>query len=165
MRYLILLFTVVPLVELWLLFQLADVMGTWQTVLLVLVTGVLGAALAKSEGLRVLKAWQASLARGELPAEGVLGGVLVLVGGVLLVTPGVMTDLAGLLLLLPPTRRAIAAIVKRRVARAVERGTTQVVTWQVVDLHQATRPTGDVIDVDGEESEAPGSRDALPPRS
>ncbi len=81
---LLLLFTVVPLVELYLLLVIGSSIGFWPTVAIVLTTGLLGAWLAKSEGLRVYRKWQASLAQGRLPEEGVLGGLLVLVGGVLL---------------------------------------------------------------------------------
>ena len=104
----VLLFTVVPLVELYLLTLLGEAMGFWNTVLLVVVTGLVGGWLAKLEGRRVWHKWQQSLSAGKLPEEGVVGGVLLLVGGVLLVTPGVLTDLTGLLLLIPPTRALIA---------------------------------------------------------
>lgn len=125
-RILFVLFTVVPLVELYLLVQLGRHLGPWASVGLVLVTGVLGAGLAKREGWRVLRRWQESLARGEMPEEGLLGGVLVLVGGVLLVTPGVLTDVAGVALLLPPTRRLVAARVRRWLERRMVAGQVRV---------------------------------------
>lgn len=127
----LLLFTVVPLVELYLLLTLAKVMGFWSTVALVLVTGVCGAALAKREGLRVLRTYQQTLMQGRVPEEGILGAVLVLVGGVLLLTPGVLTDVTGLLLLIPPTRRYVAGMVKRRLERSVRNGTVRVTTFGV----------------------------------
>lgn len=122
MGKLLLLFTIVPLVELYLLLQLADIMGLGSTILLVLVTGILGASLAKAEGLRVLRSWQNSLAKGEVPEEGVIGGLLVLIGGVLLVTPGVLTDFTGLLLLLPTTRKLLIRVVRATVQRGIESG-------------------------------------------
>lgn len=128
-RILFILFTVVPLVELYLLVLLGRHMGAWASLGLVLVTGVLGAVLAKGEGLRVLRRWQESLARGEMPEEGLLSGVLVLVGGVLLVTPGVLTDVAGVLLLLPPTRRLVAARVRRWLERRVVSGQVRVTSF------------------------------------
>ncbi|MGD8861280.1 MAG: FxsA family protein [Myxococcales bacterium] len=127
MGKLFLLFTIVPLVELYLLTWLAGRVGFWTTVMIVLVTGVLGAAMARAEGLRVIRSWQRSIEQGQLPEEGVMGGVLVLVGGVLLVTPGVLTDALGLSLLFPPTRRLIAIELTRRVQRAIERGSIHVV--------------------------------------
>ena len=103
-----LLFTLVPLVELWLLVQIGEVVGLPATLAAVVMTGALGASLAKREGLRTLHAWQESLARGQLPEEGLASGLLILVGGIFLVTPGVLTDVIGLSMLLPPLRRAAA---------------------------------------------------------
>lgn len=117
---LLLLFTIVPLVEVYLLVTLGGLMGPAATVALVVVTGALGAALARREGTRVWREWQEAIAAGEMPEEGVVSSLLVLVGGVLLVTPGVLTDIVGLSLLIPPSRRAIAAVVKRRAQSRME---------------------------------------------
>jgi UPF0716 protein FxsA len=111
---LLLLFTVIPVVELYLLIAIGQRVGAGPTIALVLVTGFIGAGLAKREGARVLRTWQESMARGEIPKEGVISGVLVLLGGVLLVTPGVLSDVAGLGLLLPWTRRLVANVVRKR---------------------------------------------------
>jgi len=112
-----LLFVLVPLVELFILVQIGEVVGLLPTLALVLLTGVAGAALARREGLRVLWSFQSELAQGRLPQQQLLDGLSVLVGGAFLVTPGLLTDLAGLALLFPPTRR----VVERRVRRALER--------------------------------------------
>jgi UPF0716 protein FxsA len=125
---LLVLFTVVPLAELSLLLLIDDLIGLWPTVAMVLTTGIVGAWLARMEGLRVLREWRRSLVRGKVPEEGVLGGVLVLVGGVLLITPGVLTDLAGLLLLIPPTRRFVANRVRAALARRLDDGTIRFVS-------------------------------------
>ncbi len=119
---LIVLFTVVPLLEVFLLYVLGQVLGFWPTVVIVLVTAVLGATLAKREGLRVWREWREALSEGRLPEEGILGGVLVLIGGVLLITPGVLTDLTGLVLLIPPSRRFVAKIVQKRIERSMASG-------------------------------------------
>lgn len=168
------LFIVVPLVEVYLLFGLSHLMGFWATVALVLITGTLGAALAKREGLRVLGRWRSALAEARVPEEGVLDGLLVLVGGVLLVTPGVLTDVSGLLLLLPPTRKVAAAWLMRRAERSIAKGSVVQGNVHVVgfggapmagfsafDMDQATRQPrrergprvglDGVIDVDGQE--------------
>jgi UPF0716 protein FxsA len=126
---LFLLFTVVPIVDLWLLLRIGRAIGVVPAVVLILATGLLGAALARAEGARVLGAWRRSLAEGRMPEEGVLSGALVLVGGVLLVAPGVLTDLAGLALLFPPTRRVAADALRGWVRRKVERGQVRVVTF------------------------------------
>ena len=149
MGKLLVLFTVVPLLELYLLILLGNAIGFWPTVAIVMVTGMLGAWLAKREGLRVFRKWQAALAEGRMPAEGVLGGLLVLVGGVFLITPGVLTDVCGLLLLIPPTRRAIADLVRAHFEKKIQAGTVRVVRFE---QHGAPSPRtpGGVIDVEGE---------------
>lgn len=154
MGKLFLLFTLVPLCELYLLLRIGEWLGGLATITLVLVTGALGAAMARLEGLRVLRSWQSALAEGRLPEDGVVSGVLVLVGGVLLVTPGVLTDAAGLALLVPVTRRLIARQLTRRLERAIANGTVQVIrmpgaAWPDQDMRPGATRT-DVIDTEGE---------------
>ena len=113
---LLILLTVVPLIELGILLKLADRI-TWQwTVVLVVVTGALGAYLARREGLRVLNKVSADLSNGVLPARAVVDGMLVLVAGAFLVTPGLLTDLCGFGLLVP----AIRGWVRRKLGRAFQ---------------------------------------------
>jgi len=114
---LLLLFTVVPVVELYLLITVGQHLGAEAAIGLVLVTGLLGATLARREGARVLRNWQESMAQGQMPKEGVVSSLLVLVGGVLLVTPGVVTDVTGLLLLVPWSRRWVAGVVRKRLEK------------------------------------------------
>lgn len=142
MAPLLLAFTVIPLIELYLLLALSRVMGVFPTVLLVLLTGVIGASLARAEGLRVLRGFQQAVAAGRVPEDGVVSAVLVLVGGVLLVTPGVLTDACGLLLLIPATRRALSRWVSRRVEAGIANGRIHVVSGVVsgVDGRGASRP-------------------------
>ncbi|MEQ1505088.1 MAG: FxsA family protein, partial [Myxococcota bacterium] len=105
---LVLLFTVVPALELYLLLQIGSWIGPTPTFLMLLVTGVAGAWLAKREGFALLGQLSAELQRGLPPGDRVVEGVLVLVGGLLLITPGVLTDVAGVLLIVRPTRRWLA---------------------------------------------------------
>ncbi|MDB4987389.1 MAG: FxsA protein [Myxococcaceae bacterium] len=153
-------FTLLPFLELFLLIRMGRVIGPGNTIAFVIAMGVLGAMLAKAQGRKVVLEWQEALAAGRVPAEGVLGGVLVLVGGLLLIVPGVISDVAGLFCLLPPTRRAIAQALHSHLARKVAAG--QVVQVQVNDLRvQPTRRTvdprrpsslrSDIIDTEGEE--------------
>jgi UPF0716 protein FxsA len=116
------LFVVVPLLELVLLIQLGQVVGLWPTIGLVVLTGVAGAALARAQGLRTLWAFQESTAQGRLPTHAIQDGLAILVGGALLLTPGLLTDVLGFALLLPPTRRWIQARVRKAVARRLEDG-------------------------------------------
>jgi UPF0716 protein FxsA len=148
---LLLLFTVIPVVELYLLITIGQNVGAGPTIALVLVTGFLGAWLARREGSRVLRSWQGSLARGEIPKEGVISSVLVLVGGVLLVTPGVVTDVMGLVLLLPWTRRSVANVIRRRLEQRLGAHAVVGDPSMLVDLGDAVGmggPRGAVIDVD-----------------
>jgi UPF0716 protein FxsA len=121
-------FVLLPFVELYVLTLIAREVGFVPTLVLVLVTGLVGASLARREGLRVLRGWQESIARRQVPEEGLLGGVLVLVGGLLLVLPGVLSDVLGLFLLLPPTRRIVSRWVRREVERRMASGSIRVTT-------------------------------------
>jgi len=101
---LIALFTIVPLVELMLLIELGQRIGLWDTILVVIITGVVGAALARSQGFRIVTQIQRELANGLLPGESLIDGAFVLAGGLLLLTPGLVTDAMGFIFLLPYTR-------------------------------------------------------------
>jgi len=117
---LLLLFILVPLCDALLLAKIGVLIGWMTPLALVVVTGVVGAWLFRLEGGRAWEQWQGALAEGRLPEQGVLGGVLLLLGGALLVTPGVITDVVGLLLLLPPSRalavRALRPWLQARIA-------------------------------------------------
>lgn len=145
MALLFLLFTVVPFVELFLLIEIGKHVGAAPTVGLVILSGLVGAALARHEGVRVWRSWRTSLAGGRLPEEGIVSGLLVLVGAVLLIAPGVLTDLTGILLMLPPVRRAVAEAIRRRIARKLRDGTLRVVRYRGRGLDE-----GEVIEVEPE---------------
>ncbi|MBI5136626.1 MAG: FxsA family protein [Nitrospirae bacterium] len=121
-----LLFTLLPLAELYVLIKIGAVIGGLNTLLLVLVTGVAGAYLARMEGLRVLTRARENLRQGMVPAEELVDGILIFIAGVLLVTPGVITDCMGLLLLFPPTRRYFKIRLRRRFDRMVAQGSVRV---------------------------------------
>jgi UPF0716 protein FxsA len=111
-----LLMIVVPLVETFVLIEVGSLIGPLPTVLLLLLDGVLGAWLARREGIAVLRQLSEDLKQGLPPARHLMEGALVLVGAVLLITPGFTTDLVGMLLLIPFTRRRIAPLVLRYLA-------------------------------------------------
>ncbi len=164
MRWLLLLFIVVPLVELYLLLWIGSFIGFWPTVAIVLSTGLLGSALAKREGLKVWRAWRRSLETLTPPEQGVIDGVLVLIGGALLITPGVLTDMIGLLLLLPKPRALVAARVRRAIDRRIAAGQLHVMQ-NGFDEVWAPRPAdmrADVVETHGEETGA-GALPELPP--
>lgn len=120
-----LVFVALPVVELLLLLRIGEAFGFVPTVGLVLVTGFAGAALARAEGIRVLFRFQAELAAGRVPGQALLDGISVLVGGALLLTPGILTDLAGLGLLFPPTRRWIQRRLRARLEAGMASGSVR----------------------------------------
>ncbi len=119
---LLLLFTVVPALELYLLIRIGEWIGAVETVLIILITGSIGAWLAKREGLEVVRTLQQDTLQGIPPGDRIVEGLLVLVGGVLLITPGVLTDLTGFLLIMPPSRRFLAPRVKDWATRKLLNG-------------------------------------------
>lgn len=122
---LIFLFVAIPLVELAILLQVGQWIGLWPTVGLVVATGIGGAALARQQGLRAFLAVQQELAEGRLPGRSLLDGLSVLVGGAFLLTPGILTDVAGFSLLLPMSRRWLQRMVRRGMERRISEGTVE----------------------------------------
>ena len=122
---LILIFVAVPLLELAILLQIGQWIGLFPTFALVVTTGVAGAALARQQGIRAFVAVQRELAAGRLPGRSLLDGLAILVGGAFLLTPGVLTDLAGFSLLLPASRRWLQRVVRRRLERRIRDGTVE----------------------------------------
>lgn len=116
------LFTAVPLFELYLLFQVADVFGGGNTFLLVIVTGFVGAYMARSQGQQIMLRVQTELASGGVPADSLVHGLLVFLGGVLLITPGIVTDFIGFCFVIPVTRWFLVRAVKTHFQRAVQSG-------------------------------------------
>lgn len=116
---LFLLFTLVPLLELFLLLRIGSLIGAGSTLLLVIATGVAGAWMARKEGLRSWLAVQRELGAGRFPGEELLHSLLILVAGVVLVTPGVLTDLAGICLLARPLRQGLIRRLRERFAARV----------------------------------------------
>lgn len=126
MRFgLLLLFLAVPLAEIALLIQLSHWIGTWQTVGLVIVTAIAGTFLLRQQGLRTLLKATDEINSGKAPVVPVVEGVLLLIAGAFLLTPGVITDAVGALVLIPPVREALA---KWAVRAAVDRGFVHVTT-------------------------------------
>ena len=114
---LLLLFIVVPIAELAVLIQVGQAIGVWWTIALLVADAILGSLLARSQGRAAWRRFNEALRSGRPPAREVLDGTLVLFGGALLLTPGFLTDVLGLLLLLPPTRALVRAVLVRRFAQ------------------------------------------------
>jgi len=117
---LLLAFTLVPVAELWLLLRIGSVLGGPWTLALVVITGVAGATLARREGARAWLSVHTELAAGKIPGRELIEAMLVLVAGIVLVTPGVLTDAAGLLLLVRPIRSSFVRGLERRYGNKLE---------------------------------------------
>jgi UPF0716 protein FxsA len=139
--YLFLLFTLVPLVELAILTWIGIETKWYVPILIVIATGVAGAALSRWQGWQVLQRIREDARAGRVPADALIDGFLILLAGILLVTPGVLTDLVGVALLIPPVRklvkRGVAAWIKRNIEFRVGRSTADF--WSTVGEQSATR--------------------------
>ncbi len=123
---LVLLFVGVPLLELFILIQMGRLIGLLPTIVLVIVTGLAGATLARLEGLRTLWNIRGELARGRLPGNALFDGLGILVGGALLLTPGILTDLLGFSFLFPPTRTLLLRQLRSRMEKGMLSGAIRV---------------------------------------
>jgi len=122
-----LLFIVLPVVEIFVLIQIGQVIGAWWTILLLVADGILGSWLMKREGTRALRALQQALDARRMPARELADGALILVGGTLLLTPGFVSDIAGLICVLPFTRPLVrGALVRFLTRRFLAPGTATV---------------------------------------
>jgi len=111
---LLLAFLVVPLLEVYVFVQVADAIGFLPTVAWIVAISLIGAWVVKREGMSTLRRANEQVARGQVPTDALVDGVLLLFGGALLLTPGFTTDVLGLVLVLPPTRALLRGTVKRR---------------------------------------------------
>ena len=111
---LFLFFTLIPMAELYILIHIGGIIGGLNTVLLVIITGFIGAYLARMEGLNTMIKVRRSLDQGHMPAEELLDAFIILVAGLVLITPGLLTDTAGLLLLWPPTRNKFKRFLRKK---------------------------------------------------
>ena len=114
-----LLFLLVPVAELYVIYQVGDAIGVLWTFLLLAADSLLGSLLLKSQGRTVWRRFNDNLAQGRMPHREVLDGVLVIFGGAFLITPGFITDIVGLTLLIPPTRAVVRRFLVRRLGKRV----------------------------------------------
>ncbi|PAB58151.1 FxsA family protein [Anaeromicrobium sediminis] len=119
---LIILFTTVPLLELTLLLKLNTKIGFMPTISIVLITGVVGAYLAKSQGRDIIMKIRFDISQGRMPANELINGLCVLVGGAMLLTPGIITDGLGFILVIPMTREIIKIALKKRIENMIDDG-------------------------------------------
>lgn len=119
---LMLLFVLTPLVELAILIYLGTIIGALYTILIVVATGILGAFMARNQGFATLSRIRSNFERGIIPSNELFHGALILAGGLLLLTPGVITDIVGFAVLVPQTRRLIGRWILSLIRRRIEKG-------------------------------------------
>jgi UPF0716 protein FxsA len=141
---LIALFIVVPLAELYVILKVGDAIGAVWTILLLAADSVLGSLLLRAQGRSVWRRFNDALAQGKMPHREVVDGVLVIFGGAFLITPGFLTDIVGLMLLLPPTRAVIRRTLVRRLGRRVAIGATRAGPPRDYDVEGTARDYDDL---------------------
>ena len=124
-RILFVLFIVVPIVEIALLIQVSDIIGGFATIALVILTAVFGAKLVKQQGLSAYSNVQGQMAQGQMPATELFAGLCVIIAGVLLMTPGIMTDVIGFMLLTPAIRSHLAKTLMKQMMVKMQSGMHQ----------------------------------------
>ena len=141
---LLLLFIVVPIVELYFLIKVGSIIGVIPTILIVIGTAVLGTALLRQQGLATLQRYQQSLSSGRLPAQEMIEGLALVFGGALLLTPGFVTDIIGFLCLIPITRQAVIRWLLKRVRISGVSMMSQRTRWnqQGGDFNEPEQPQG-----------------------
>ena len=153
---LVLLFVVVPVVEFTLLIKLGKLVGLWPTLLLVVFTGVVGSALARHQGLSTWRRFNQRLASGAMPGQELVDGIIILLAGALLITPGILTDVVGICGLVPITRRVFRRYIVSRLNANMSRHGARVTFFGTDPGAPATPPDRSETRDDGEEAEAWG---------
>jgi len=149
---LLLLFTIVPAVELALLIEIGQRVGLLATIILVASTGIIGASLARSQGYIVIKKIKSNTNEGKMPTDDLIGGLLILVGGALLLTPGLLTDITGFSLILPGTRHFYTGIIKNRFTNYFDKNGFNI-NYQRGFSKKNYSMDDDYIDIESEEKE------------
>ena len=144
---LFLLFIVFPIAELYVIIRVGSSIGFLNTLGLIVLVAVVGSWLVKREGTRVWRKFNDSVSQGRVPTREIVDGVLILAAGALLLTPGFLTDVVGVLALFPPTRAVFRSMLLKR----AQRGTVIVRRFGSTSGGRAAPMSGDVIDTDGTE--------------
>ncbi|MCK4260893.1 MAG: FxsA family protein [Halanaerobiales bacterium] len=157
---LLLIFSVIPLVELALLIKVGGYIGTLWTIILVAGTGMIGITLARSQGFQLIGEIKSTLNQGQIPADHLIQGLLILIGAVMLLTPGLLTDTSGFILIIPITRKFVTRYVKKRVQKWINKGKFNVSYSEFVsrqnpntDSTNSKKDANDSIDVNFEDIE------------
>jgi UPF0716 protein FxsA len=160
MPLLVLLFIVLPIAELYVIIQIGGAIGVLPTLAILIVDSLVGAALARSQSRAAWERFNRALAEGRVPGREVFDGAMIIVGGALLLTPGFITDVFGLCLLLPPTRAALRAFLTRSVSKRAG------MAWRVTSFGSARtgagRPANRSYDYEGSAREVRDPTGELP---
>lgn len=156
---LLLIFVIVPLIELYFLLEISQFIGVFTTVLVIIFTGAAGVSIAKRQGYQVINNIRSTLNAGKMPTDDLISALLILIGGVTLLTPGFLTDITGFLLILPGSRDLIAAFAKKYFLKYVKENKVEVHYGKQFKQRQSKDSTNDnsykedYIDVEVEEVE------------
>jgi UPF0716 protein FxsA len=120
------LFILVPLIELYFLLEISQFIGVFTTVMIIIFTGAAGVSIAKRQGYQVVNNIRSTLNDGKMPTDDLISALLILIGGVTLLTPGFLTDITGFLLILPGSRDLIATLVKKHFIKYVKENKVEV---------------------------------------
>ena len=123
-------FIILPVLELTVLFKVHESLGLGNTLAIVIFTGVAGAFLAKAQGILVMARLRRDLAEGRMPAPQLMDGMMILIAGVLLITPGLITDATGFLLLVPAVRAAIRVWLRQKLEEKLRDGSVKPTMWR-----------------------------------
>ncbi len=124
MFQLFLIFFIIPLVELYFLIKIGSIIGPFNTIMLIVTTALLGGYFAKREGLKTLYKIRESMLQGIMPAEELIDAALIFIGGLLLLTPGFITDISGILLIIPSSREVFKRYCRKWIKIKIEKSIT-----------------------------------------
>ncbi|CCQ97975.1 FxsA cytoplasmic membrane protein [[Clostridium] ultunense Esp] len=130
MKKIILLFILLPILDLYILIKASQTMGFGVTVVLIILTGIAGYYLAKTEGRLVIRNINNAMSQGNIPGNEILTGFSILIGGFLLLLPGIVTDIIGITMVLPGTRNFYKEYIRRKIERMINKGYTRImIRW------------------------------------
>lgn len=118
--------TIIPLIEIYILFKISEVTSIWTTIVIVIITGFAGAYLTKREGTAIISSIKSEINEGRVPGNQLINGLCVLIGGVLLVTPGLLTDITGFTLVMPITRQFYIKLIRRWLTNMINMGSINI---------------------------------------
>lgn len=127
MRYLLPFLIIIPACEIGILLFSGKTIGIIPTILLIIATGIAGAWLAKKQGLEAIRKVQQEMSFGKIPGESILDGLCILVGGLLLLTPGFVTDLTGFILLIPATRKFVKPLLQKAISKSIDQNRFKII--------------------------------------